>query len=246
MNAFIVDDERLAREELKWLLSQHPEVQLAGEASNATEALRLIPELRPDLLFLDIQMPVKTGFDLLESLPPPHPHVIFTTAFDDFAVRAFEVNALDYLMKPVHPARLAAALFRVNERLAEAAATVAPVEIGAENTRLTEHDRVFVRDHDRCWFVPVKSLRLLEAEGSHTRVHFDGHKPLLHRSLGAMELRLPPRLFLRANRSQLVNLTCIASIEPWFSGALNAKLLDGSVVEFSRRQARIFRERSSL
>jgi two-component system, LytTR family, response regulator len=247
MKACIVDDERLAREELKWLLSQHRDVEIVGEAGTVTEALRLLPRLRPDLLFLDIQMPGRTGFDLLEALPPPHPHVVFTTAHDEFALRAFEVNALDYLMKPVHPARLAAALLKVSGLLAERenVPAVAPTPEPA-GPRLTDHDRVFVRDGDRCWFVPVKSLRLLEAEGSHTRVHFDGHKPLLHRSLGMMEQRLPSRLFLRANRSQLVNLSCIATIEPWFSGALKAKLLDGLVVEFSRRQARVFRERSGL
>jgi len=247
MKAIIIDDERLAREGLKGLLADFPFVEVCGEAANATEALKLVAEVRPDLLFLDIEMTGQNGFDLLEAMPPPHPHVIFVTAYSAFALRAFEVNALDYLLKPIDAKRLGAALEKVR---ASDAGTTRAAKAGAEGVApdmpLREDDRVFVRDGDRCWFVPVRSIRLLESEGNHTRVHFDREKPLIYRTLGSMEERLPARLFLRANRSQLVNLTFIETIGQWFSGSLKVALRGGPEVEFSRRQAQLFRERLSL
>lgn len=250
MNAIIVDDERPARIELARLLGGCPSVRLVGEAESAEEARAHIERLRPDLVFLDIEMPEQNGFDLLESLSPPHPQVIFTTAYNAYAVRAFEVNALDYLLKPINPRRLAAALERVAQRCA--AAPVAPGESVAgggldEPTALLQPDEhVFVRDGDRCWFVPVRSLRLLESAGNHTRLYFDKATPLLYRTLNSMEERLPSTLFMRANRSQLINLTMIEKIGQWFSGSLKVTLKDGTEVEFSRRQAQLFRERMSL
>jgi two-component system LytT family response regulator len=245
MKALIIDDERLARVELRVLLAAFPEVEIAGEAANATEALKLIPKLAPDLIFLDIEMPGRSGFDLLEALPAPHPHIVFVTAYNEFAMRAFEVNALDYLMKPVHPARLATALERVSSRVAAPSATT---EAAAEpgGAPLREDDQVFVRDGDRCWFIPVRELRLLESEGNHTRLHFRDQRALLYRTLGSMEARLPASLFVRANRSQLVNRTFVDAIEPWFSGGLKAALRGGGEVEFSRRQAQVFRDRLGL
>jgi two-component system LytT family response regulator len=247
MKAIIIDDERLAREGLKGLLADFPFVEVCGEAANATEALKLVAKVRPDLLFLDIEMTGQNGFDLLEAMPPPHPHVIFVTAYSAFALRAFEVNALDYLLKPIDAKRLGAALEKVR---ASDAGTTRAAKAGAEGVApdmpLREDDRVFVRDGDRCWFVPVRSIRLLESEGNHTRVHFDREKPLIYRTLGSMEERLPARLFLRANRSQLVNLTFIETIGQWFSGSLKVALRGGPEVEFSRRQAQLFRERLSL
>ena len=247
MKAIIVDDERLAREGLKGLLADFPFVEVCGEAANATEALKLVAQVRPDLLFLDIEMTGQNGFDLLEAMPPPHPHVIFVTAYSAFALRAFEVNALDYLLKPIDAKRLGTALEKVRGKDAGAThAAKAGTESSAPETSLREDDRVFVRDGDRCWFVPVRSIRLLESEGNHTRVHFDREKPLIYRTLGSMEERLPARLFLRANRSQLVNLTFIETIGQWFSGSLKVALRGGPEVEFSRRQAQLFRERLSL
>jgi two-component system LytT family response regulator len=247
MKVVLIDDERLAREELRGLLSEFPDLEIVGEAANVTEALKLVPKLRPDLLFLDIEMPGRTGFDFLAALPPPHPQLIFATAFDAFALRAFEVNALDYLMKPVHPQRLAAAVAKVRARLAPASSATDPAERPDEPTApLREDDSVFVREGDRCWFIPVRSLRLLEADGNHTRLYFGEDRPLLYRTLGAMETRLPASLFLRANRGQLVNLTFIEKVEPWFSGSIKVRLRGGPEVEFSRRQAQLFRERTAL
>ncbi len=251
MKAIIVDDEHPARIELARLLGGCPSVRLVGEAESAAEACELIERLRPDLVFLDIEMPEQNGFDLLESLAPPHPQVIFTTAYNAYAVRAFEVNALDYLLKPINPRRLAAALDRVAPRCAAAAAAapMAPAPgagPAASAAPLQPDEHVFVRDGDRCWFVPVRSLRLLESAGNHTRLHFDKATPLLYRTLNSMEERLPPALFMRANRSQLINLTMIEKIGQWFSGSLKVTLKNGTEVEFSRRQAQLFRERMSL
>jgi len=248
MKALIVDDERLARQELRELVAEHPFIQICGEAENATTALKLAADTHPDLIFLDIQMPGKTGFEFLEALPPPHPHVIFTTAYNEYAVQAFEVNALDYLTKPIHPQRLAAALERVRKRVAGPTVQdpIANDSPESNSRNWQEEDRVFVREHDRCWFVTLKSIRLIESEGNHSRIHFEQERPLLYRTLASLEEKLPPGLFLRANRSQLVNLSFVESIEPWFSGSLKVKLRDGTEVEFSRRQAQLFREQLSL
>jgi two-component system LytT family response regulator len=167
--------------------------------------------------------------------------VIFTTAYDEFAVKAFEFNALDYLLKPVDPNRLVAALEKLRPR-----DEAAPAETGVAGRRLTLEDKVFVREGDRCWFVPVKNIRLLESEGNYTRLFFDENKPQLFRSLTAMEERLDAKTFFRANRKQVINLAWVEGIEPWFSGGLLVKLKGGMKVELSRRQAQDFRDRMSL
>lgn len=244
MKAILIDDERLARAELRRLLAAHTDVEIAGEAANAKQAHEQIASLRPDLLFLDVQMPGETGIELLQSLEPPAPHVIFTTAYDEFAVKAFELNALDYLLKPVDPGRLATALAKLREKPKPAPA---PKSASAPaRDRLAADDKVFVREGDRCWFVEVKSIRLLESEGNYTRVHFDTAQPQLFRSLNAMEDRLDPKFFFRANRRQIINLAWIDRIEPWFSGGLLVHLKGGAKVELSRRQAQEFREKMSL
>jgi two-component system LytT family response regulator len=239
MKALIVDDERLARNELRRLLAKHPEIEVIGEAADAEEARAAVARLRPELLFLDVQMPGDDGFALLETLEPPLPQVIFTTAYDEFAVKAFDFNALDYLLKPVDPARLAAGLEKLR-------ASGGPGAAGDRPARLAPEDKVFVREGERCWFVELKSIRLMESEGNYTRLYFDEARPQLFRSLNAMEERLDPRSFFRANRRQIVNLAWIDRIEPWFSGGLLVHLKGGLKVELSRRQAQAFRERMSL
>ncbi len=245
MKALLVDDERLARSELRRLLAAFPDIVLAGEAANAKQAREQIAALQPDLIFLDVQMPGETGMKLLESLEPPVPHVIFTTAYDEFAVKAFELNALDYLLKPVDPTRLAGAIEKLRSKV-NGAADEAPLNKVVPRDRLAAEDKVFVREGDHCWFVEVKSIRLLESEGNYTRVHFDTAQPQLFRSLNAMEERLDPKYFFRANRRQIINLAWIDKIEPWFSGGLLVHLKGGAKVELSRRQAQEFREKMSL
>ncbi|HEY5079466.1 MAG TPA: LytTR family DNA-binding domain-containing protein [Opitutaceae bacterium] len=239
MKALLIDDERLARSELRRLLAPFPAIKIAGEAANAKQAREQMAALKPDLLFVDVQMPGETGMEFLESLEPPVPQVIFTTAYDEFAVKAFELNALDYLLKPVDPARLAEAIGRLDGP--KGSAKEKPVA-----GHLNEKDKVFVREGDRCWFVEVGQIRLLESEGNYTRVHFGDAQPQLFRSLNAMEERLDPKYFFRANRRQIINISWITGIEPWFSSGLLVQLKGGAKIELSRRQAQDFRERMSL
>ena len=246
MKAVLIDDERLARNELRRLMAAFPDVELVGEAANSRQARELLEKLAPDLMFLDVQMPGESGMELLASLEAPVPEVIFTTAYDEFAVKAFELNALDYLLKPVDPARLTTAMEKLRAKRA-ATKSPGPTETAKPNRdRLATGDKVFVREGERCWFVEVGSIRLLESEGNYTRVHFDNAQPQLFRSLNAMEERLDPKYFFRANRRQIINLTWIDKIEPWFSGGLLVHLKGGAKVELSRRQTQEFREKMSL
>ncbi len=240
--AIIIDDERLARNELKKLLSEFPEVEVIGEAANATEGIEKIESLMPDLIFLDIQMPGKTGFDMLMELEKA-PHVIFTTAYDEFALKAFEVNALDYLMKPVEPKRLADALHKL--QLAEEKELAAAMA-GANRGMLSENDQVFVKDGERCWFVKLAEVRLFESVGNYAKVYFGPNKPLILKSLNALEDRLDERIFFRANRKHIVNMRMIEKVEPYFNGGLLLDLKAGEKIEVSRRQAVKFKEMMSL
>jgi len=241
MKALIVDDERLARKELISLLRNHENIEIIGEAVNADDAFEKINQLKPDLLFLDIQMPGKTGFDLLEMLETV-PKVIFTTAYDEYALKAFEVNALDYLLKPVQTDRLNDAIGKVQEETAE------PPETGNEDNfkKLNKNDQVFVKDGERCWFVKLADVRLFESDGNYIKVYFDSVRPMIHKSLNALDERLDNRSFFRASRKHIINLGWVDSIEPWFNGGLLVKLKGGEQVEVSRRQAARFKEMMSL
>jgi two-component system, LytTR family, response regulator len=244
MKTLIVDDERLARNELKRLLEIHTKIEIVGEASNADEALLLIEELQPELLFLDIQMPGKNGFELLTSIEGKAPEVIFTTAFDEYAIKAFEFNALDYLLKPIDADRLRDAINRVEENQSPAD----PGEVPHARTEkvLGENDQVFVKDGEKCWFVKLNKIRLFESMGNYVRLHFDDQKPLVLKSLNSLEERLDPNTYFRANRKHIINLHWIEKIEPWFSGGLLVTLQGGDRIEISRRQAIRFKELMSL
>jgi two-component system LytT family response regulator len=241
--AIIIDDERLARNELKKLLADYPEVEVIGEAANVDEAIKLIEELMPDLIFLDIQMPAKTGFDLLAELDTV-PSVIFTTAHDEYALKAFEVNALDYLLKPIDPKRLADAIQKlivIDER------EEATNESRTENRSfLSDNDQVFVKDGEKCWFVKLSEIRLFESVGNYARVFFGPNKPLILKSLNSLEERLDPKTFFRANRKHIVNLRMIEKVEPFFNGGLLLEIKGGEKIEVSRRQAVRFKEMMSL
>ncbi|HET7506117.1 MAG TPA: LytTR family DNA-binding domain-containing protein [Kofleriaceae bacterium] len=232
MRAIIVDDERLARSELTRMVDAAGGVELVGEARNAAEAAELIGRLRPDLVFLDVQMPDADGFQLLERLEVA-PFVIFTTAFDHYALRAFEVSALDYLVKPIAPERLAAALARAAMWVDALPAPRGPEVLG-------RGQRIFVRDGDRCWFVPVERIVVIESEGNYARLCFDGQRPVVPRSLNAIGDRLDPAMFFRANRRQIVNLEHVEAIAPWPNDGYLVRLTGGFEVEMSRRQARLF------
>lgn len=229
MKALLVDDEPLARFELRRLLRAHPEIEIVGEAKDGDEALRLIRQFTLDILFLDIQMPGMTGFDLLEKIEGDLPNVIFTTAYDQHAIRAFELNALDYLLKPIAPQRLSVALRRLENR--------------RPANRLSQ---VFVRGGERCWVVRIADIFLLESEGNYTRLFFATERPLIHRSLNSLEQQLDPQIFFRANRRQLLNLNWIASTRIGTDGSLSIRLTNGSQIELSRRRSEELRAKLCL
>src|SRR6476659_4434853 len=239
--ALIIDDERLARNELKKLLLDFPDIEVIDEAANAAEGIEKIDSLNPDLIFLDIQMQGKTGFAMLQELDKA-PHVIFTTAYDEYALKAFEVNALDYLMKPIEPKRLADALQKLQQAEEKEAVSQQALQRGI----LTENDQVFVKDGERCWFVKLSEVRLFESVGNYAKVFFANNKPLILKSLNALEERLDDKIFFRANRKHIVNLRMIERIEPYFNGGLLLELTGGEKVEVSRRQAVKFKEMMSL
>jgi len=228
MKALIIDDERIARQELRRLLAAHPEVEIAGEASDGAEALSLIEKLQPDVLFLDIQMPGMTGFDLLDRLRDV-PQVIFTTAYDQHALQAFNANALDYLLKPIAPARLALAIRKLR-------ASREPTKFG----------KIFLREGERCWILKADEIDLLESEGNYTRVFFRKEKPLVAGTLAAFEERLPPSTFFRASRKQVINLNSVEAAAWGVGGNLTVRLRGGQEVELSRRQSAHLKEILSL
>ncbi|UTF58796.1 LytTR family DNA-binding domain-containing protein [Gilvimarinus sp. DA14] len=236
INTLIVDDERLARDELRELLSEHSDIQVIAEAGNADEAMARIEDCQPDLIFLDIQMPGKSGFELLAQLGPG-PLVIFVTAYDEYAVRAFETSAIDYLLKPVEPARLAKALKRARIDYHSRSFSEAP---------LAAEDKVFLKDGERCWYLPLSDIGLMESVGNYTQIRLSDGKPLIRRSLNQLESRLPPALFFRASRQHIVNLAHVERVDTAVNGNLELVLRDGRAVELSRRQSQLFRESQSL
>lgn len=239
MKAIIVDDERLARKELTSMLAIHTEIEIVGEASNADEAIELIDSTEPELMFLDIQMPGKTGFELLEELDKS-PIVVFTTAYDQFAIKAFEVNAFDYLLKPIEGDRLSSV---VQKCLEEKLSQTSPI---VNANKLNSSDQVFVKDGERCWFVKLEKIRLFESDGNYIKVYFENFKPMIHKSLNALDQRLDDRTFFRASRKHIINLGWVESIDTWFNGGLLVQLKGGEKIEVSRRQSARFREMMSL
>jgi two-component system LytT family response regulator len=240
MKTLIIDDERLARRELINLLTEYKDVEVIGEAVNVEDADEKIRMLNPDVIFLDIQMPGKTGFDLLEMLDEV-PKVVFTTAYDEYALKAFEVNALDYLLKPIHPDRLREAVSKLRTYFAERKKVEQVV-----NRKLTIDDQVFVKDGDKCWFVSLARIRLFESDGNYIKVYFDTNRPMIHKSLNALDEKLDEKFFFRASRKHIINLNWVDTIESWFNGGLMVKLKGGEKIEVSRRQASKFKDRMSL
>jgi two-component system LytT family response regulator len=238
ITTIIVDDERLAREGLKNMLKEFPEIQIVAEASNVDEALEMIDKLKPQLLFLDINMPEKTGFDLLEELIET-PVVIFTTAYNEFAIKAFEINAIDYLLKPIGNDRLREAVQKAKKQIEE-------IKVQSQRAELQPDERVFIRDGDRCWFIKLEEIRMIESAGNYAKIHFDRYQPLIHRTLNSLDERLSHQMFFRANRQQIINLNYIEKIEPFFNSGFLMFLKDGTKVEVSRRQAVKFKELMSL
>lgn len=232
--ALIIDDEALAIAELEVLLKAFSQIEIIGKSEKAANGLNLANELKPDLIFLDINMPGMSGFELLENLDEV-PEVIFVTAYDEYAIKAFEFNALDYLLKPVNPDRLAEAIKRLEKRMDIA-------EKKAKEDRLALEKRIFIKDGEKCYFVPVADIFLLESEGNYVKVHFEDKKPLLHKSLTYMENRLPDDVFFRANRQYMFNMNFVKKIEPYFNSTLLIEMQSGHKIDLSQRQSVKFRE----
>jgi len=236
LKAVIVEDSRLARADLKALLKSHSEIDVVAEAANCEEAISIITKAKPDLIFLDINLPDGSGFDILEQIDLV-PKVIFTTAYDQYAIDAFEVNALDYLLKPIRSEKLTRALSKLHVKEEEG-----EEEIGQLNT----DNRIFVKDGERCWLIEIGKIRYFESAGNYSQIFFDKNKPMVYKSLSKIEERLPSELFFRANRSQIVNLSFINSVEPWGNGGLLLYMSDGKEIEVSRRHTANFRQLLSL
>lgn len=238
IKTIIVDDERLARNELRKILKEFPEIEIIDEAVNVQDAQEKIETLQPQLIFLDIQMPGgKTGFDLLELLEFT-PKVVFTTAYNEFAIKAFEYNALDYLLKPIDNKRLHDAVNKVKKQMDH--------DTHTQKNKLGDEDQVFVKDGERCWFVKLSEVRLFESVGNYAKVFFGNNKPLILKSLNALEERLDERIFFRANRKHIINLQMIQKIDSHFNGGLKVTLSGGEEIEISRRQAVKFKDNMSL
>ncbi len=236
--AIIIDDEPLAITELSIMLKVFPEIEVIGKCTQASEAIKMVNELNPDLIFLDINMPGMSGFELLEQLDQV-PEVIFVTAYDAYAIQAFDVNALDYLLKPVNPDRLAESIRKLESKPAKSA-------MQSPSERLTLDKRIFIKDGEKCYFVPVADIFLIESEGNYVKIHFDEKKPLLHKSLSYMEKRLPVDKFFRANRQYIFNMDFVKKIDPYFNSTLLIELRSGHKIDLSQRQTVKFRELSLI
>lgn len=239
IKTIIIDDERLARNELRKILTDYPEIEIIDEAVNAEDAFEKIEVHQPQLIFLDIQMPgEKTGFDLLAMLDYS-PKVIFTTAYNEFAIKAFEYNALDYLLKPIESARMLEAIQKAKKSISQ--------DVYQAANKLGLGSQVFVKDGERCWFVKLDEVRLFESVGNYAKVFFGNNKPLILKSLNALEERLDGNIFFRANRKHIINLQKIDKIDTLYNGGLRVKLQGGNEeIEISRRQAVKFRDNMSL
>ncbi|OQD41576.1 LytR/AlgR family response regulator transcription factor [Croceivirga radicis] len=242
IKAVIVEDSRLARNELKELLKKHKDIELLGEAENVDQGFELIKETNPDLLFLDINMPEKDGFELLEMLDEV-PITIFTTAFDEYAIKSFEYNALDYLLKPINQKRFDKSIEKVQGTLQE---TQNGVTTNAPEARLHLQSQIFIKDGEKCWLLKIGEISHFEIVGNYTRVFFQDQKPMLYKSLQQVEDKLPQEQFFRVSRQQIVNIGFIKEVIPWFNGKLKLSMQNGDEIEVSRRQSYLFKDKLSL
>lgn len=236
IRAVIVDDEDLARQVLREFLSAHSEIEITAECANGFEAVKAVSEHKPDLVFLDIQMPKLDGFEVLE-LIGPGPAVIFVTAYDTFAIRAFEVHAVDYLLKPIGAQRFEAALGRAKERLSGKFPSPTPsaMELAAAARPPQQYlDRIPVRDGASVFIIPVAKLDYAEAQDDYVALASQGKKHLKQQTISSLEAALDPSRFLRIHRSYIVNLERVAKIEPYGKDSYVAVLNTGAQLPVSR------------
>lgn len=229
----IVEDSRLARKEMVHLLGELDYFENIIEADNAENAVTLLKKHQPDVVFLDIHLPGMNGFDFLESLDELPP-VIFTTAYDEYAIKSFEYNAIDYLLKPIKKERLEKAVLKLKSEQKTTALPKIP------------RQQIFIRDGEKCWFAKLSDIRLIESVGNYSRVYFNDEKPLLQRSLNYLENALDTNTFFRANRQQIINVNYIQNLDTWFNGKLKLTLTTGEVIEVSRRRSQAIKELFSI
>ena len=230
LRAVIVDDEELARGFLREMLRAHPEIEIAAECANGFEAVKAIAETRPGLLFLDIQMPKLDGFEVLE-LIDPGPAVVFVTAYDQYAMRAFDAHAVDYLLKPFGAERFERALERAKSRLGE---KLPPQLLSAVRGPAGRPQRMVVRDGTRVHVIPIDKLDYVEAQDDYVALHSAGRSYLKQQPIAEVEALLDPARFVRIHRSAIVNLERVARIEPYGKESRVAVLGDGTQLPVSR------------
>ena len=232
----IIDDERLAREEVKRCLTNYPEFRVVGEADNADDGKQLIEAKNPQVIFLDIQMPEKSGFDMLDELTTV-PEIVFTTAFSEYAAKAFEVNALDYLVKPIREERFAKSIVKLKEELYKTTQT---------RSTFLMHQKIFIKDGDKCYFIPLTDIRYIESLENYARLHFKENSALVKKSLNTIERKLDDSVFFRINRKQIINVEFIEKVYPHFNGKLKIVLRTDEEFDVSNRQSVRFKNWNSL
>ncbi len=232
IKTILIDDEPLAIMELQAMLKKHTDIDVVATAENAVDAIKKINEYKPQLIFLDINMPSKSGFDLLEELDEV-PLVVFVTAYNQYAIKAFDVNALDYILKPVNTDRLAEAIEKIKKQIGQSKSS---------ESKLTIDKRIFIKDGEQCFFVPLADIFLIESVGNYARIYFQNKKPLLHKSLNYLEEKLPDTHFFRAGRQHIINTHFIKNISPFFNSALQVEMQSGVKIDISQRQSVKFKE----
>jgi two-component system, LytTR family, response regulator len=237
MKALIVDDERLARSEFKNLIKKHKEIEIVAEKENGEDALEYLKNNKVDVVFLDMEMPEMKGTELAEKIDEDT-KIVFVTAHEEYAIDAFELNAIDYLLKPIDPKKLEKTVFKLKEIVKE--------EDEERKKILSISDKIFIKDGNKCWYTELSKVRVFQSEGNYTKVLYDKQKQMVLRSLNALEERLDKNHFFRANRKFIININHIERIESWFNGGLVAIMEDESKIEISRRQAVKFKNRFSL
>ncbi len=239
IKTIIVDDERLARQELRYMLGNFSDIEIIDEAENVDEALEKINSQQPDLIFLDIAMPEKDGFVLLQDLEYV-PKVVFITAFDQYAIKAFESNAIDYMLKPTKPERLARTIEKVRGEIQLERDQVESKD--AKKGRIAPQKKIFLKDGDKCYFVRLTDVYMIESVGNYSKFFFGTNRPMIHKSLSRLQERLDPTVFFRANRQQIINVEYIAEIDSYYKGGMKVSLTTGHELEISNRNAVAFKE----
>jgi len=241
MRVLVVDDEPPARRKLMNFLREERDVEIVGEAGNGTKAAALIEELEPDLVFLDVQMPGMTGFEVLETLGGRVPLIVFVTAYDQYAVKAFEVHALDYLLKPFDRDRLQTCLSRVRDQISRSAGADLQARMQkliAEATGRAYATRLMVKHHGRVVFLQIRDVDWIKALANYVELHVGAQTYMIRETLNSLESRLDPDLFARVHRSVIVNLDRIKELQPWSHNDYLVILKDGTEIRMSRRYHR--------